>query len=103
MFCTKKRIAVTPEQLAASLIVWLRVMPKYVWREFEKYQLAAREKRQGDRPDVERAVAEHLAGTIRQSAPRNSSAILQRDRRERNPAPDAAIKAFRGAGVFRGP
>jgi hypothetical protein len=54
-------IVVTREKLATAMTVWLRVMPKRIWRELEKHNLLALQKRQGNRPDVERAVAEHLA------------------------------------------
>ena len=57
-----KRIAVTVEDLAKAMTVWLRVMPKRIWQELESHHLLARSKRQGTKPDVQRAVAEHLAG-----------------------------------------
>ncbi len=57
----EKRITVATAELATAMTVWLRVMPKRIWRELEVHHLAAKEKRQGERPDAERAVAEHLA------------------------------------------
>ena len=56
-----RRIIVTAAELTAAMTVWLRVMPKRIWRELEQYHLAAKEKRQGEKPDVEKAVSEHLA------------------------------------------
>lgn len=54
------RITVTAAQLATAMTVWLRVMPKRIWRELEAHHLVAKQKRQGPKPDAERAVAEHL-------------------------------------------
>jgi hypothetical protein len=64
MFYMDKRIAVTPAELAKAVAVWLRVMPRHVWRAFEKYQLASLDKRQmpDEAPKVHAAVAEHIAG-----------------------------------------
>jgi hypothetical protein len=58
------RITVTPAELARAIRVWLRVMPKPVWRALERYQVAALDKRtdpEGE-PQVHAAVAEHIAG-----------------------------------------
>lgn len=59
-----KRIAVTPAELARALRVWLRIMPKHVWRALEKYQVAAAQKRQDldEAPQVHAAVADHIVG-----------------------------------------
>ena len=58
-----KRIAVTREALTKAIFVWLRIMPKRIWRELEKYELAAKDKRQDPnrKPDVHGALAEHIA------------------------------------------
>ncbi|HEX8381489.1 MAG TPA: hypothetical protein VF619_13185 [Allosphingosinicella sp.] len=60
----EERIIVTRTELAGAVRVWLRVMPKPVWRALEKYQIAALEKRQDpeEEPKVHAAVAEHIAG-----------------------------------------
>lgn len=57
-----KRITVTPAELARAIRVWLRVMPRHIWRALEKYQIAALEKRQDpdEEPPVHRAVADHI-------------------------------------------
>jgi hypothetical protein len=57
-----KRIAVSSAELARAIRVWLRVMPKPIWRALEKYQVAALEKRQDpdDEPPVHAAVADHI-------------------------------------------
>lgn len=52
----------TRGELATAIGIWLKVMPKRIWRELEKHNLLALEKRQGPRPEVEKAVAERLAG-----------------------------------------
>lgn len=63
------RIAVTSAELSRAIRVWLRVMPKPVWRSFEKYQLAALDKRQDpdSEPQVHSAVAEHIAEHLRRA------------------------------------
>ena len=60
----EERITVTRAELAGAVRVWLRVMPKHIWRALEKYQIAALEKRQDpeEEPKVHAAVAEHIAG-----------------------------------------
>jgi hypothetical protein len=68
MFAMDKRIRVTREALVSALRVWLRVMPKRIWRELEKHQIAALDKRQGDEPPVRTAVAEHLADKFEQAS-----------------------------------
>ena len=57
------RITVTPAELARAIRVWLRVMPKHIWRALERYQIAALDKRQApdEAPPVHAAVAEHIA------------------------------------------
>ena len=59
-----KRITVTPAELSRAVRVWLRVMPKPVWRALEKYQLAALDKRHDpdEAPQVHAAVADHIVG-----------------------------------------
>jgi hypothetical protein len=61
-----KRITVTSAELARAIRVWLRVMPKHIWRALEKYQVAALEKRHdpNEEPQVHAAVAEHIAGHV---------------------------------------
>jgi hypothetical protein len=61
-----ERITVTPAELAQAIRVWLRTMPKHVWRAFRKYELAALEKRQNpdEEPQVHAAVADHIAGHV---------------------------------------
>jgi hypothetical protein len=56
------RIAVTPAELGRAIRVWLRVMPKHIWRALEKYQVAALEKRHDpdQAPQVHAAVADHI-------------------------------------------
>lgn len=63
LFSMAERITVTPAELAQAIRVWLRIMPKPVWRALEKYQIAAIEKRQDPdgEPPVHGAVAEHIA------------------------------------------
>jgi hypothetical protein len=58
-----ERIPVGPAELARAIRVWLRVMPKPIWRALEKYQLAALEKRHDpdEEPQVHAALAEHIA------------------------------------------
>ena len=67
MFLMPDRINVSPRELAAAMKVWLRVMPTRIWRQLEAFHLAAEKKRQGERPDVEGAVAEYLAGKFDQA------------------------------------
>lgn len=64
-----KRIAVTPAEVAQAIRVWLRVMPRPIWRALEKYELAALEKRQDpdEAPQVHGAVAEHIADHFRRA------------------------------------
>ncbi|HYI41624.1 MAG TPA: hypothetical protein VE053_15050 [Allosphingosinicella sp.] len=63
------RIAVTSAELARAIRVWLRVMPKPIWRALEKYQLATLEKRQDhdSEPQVHGAVADHIAEHLRRA------------------------------------
>ena len=64
MFWMDKRIAVTSAELGRAIRVWLRVMPKPIWRALEKYQLAALDKRHNpdEQPQVHAAVADHIVG-----------------------------------------
>jgi hypothetical protein len=59
-----KRIAVTSAELGRAIRVWLRIMPKHVWRALEKYQVAALEKQHdpAEAPQVHAAVADHIVG-----------------------------------------
>jgi hypothetical protein len=61
-----KRIAVTSAELGRAIRVWLRVMPKPVWRALEAYQLAALDKRHDpdEAPPVHGAVADHIVGQM---------------------------------------
>ena len=61
------RINVSPRELATAMTVWLRVMPTRIWRAYENYQLARQQKRHVEDPEVERAVAEYLAGKFDQA------------------------------------
>jgi hypothetical protein len=58
----ENRVAVTPAELGRAIRVWLRVMPKHIWRALEKYQVAALEKRHDpdEAPQVHAAVADHI-------------------------------------------
>jgi hypothetical protein len=71
MFCICShmdgRITVTPRELATAMTVWLRVMPTRIWRAYENYQMARQQKRHVENPEVERAVAEYLAGKFDQA------------------------------------
>ena len=49
------------------MTVWLRVMPTRIWRAYENYQLARQHKRHVENPEVERAVAEYIAGKFDQA------------------------------------
>jgi hypothetical protein len=61
-----KRIAVTPAELTRAIRVWLRIMPKHVWRALEKYQLASLEKRHDpdEAPLVHAAVADPIVDQL---------------------------------------
>ncbi len=61
-----KRIAVTPAELGRAIRVWLRVMPKPVWRALQQYELAALDKRHNpdEAPKVHAAVADHIVGQL---------------------------------------
>lgn len=69
MFCSMSRITVTPEKLVTSLLVWLRMAPKRIWRKSEEYERL----REGKRHDPEQApdphgeLAEYLAERFQQS------------------------------------
>jgi hypothetical protein len=69
LFSMENRITVTPAEAARAIRVWLRVMPKHIWRALEKYQLAALEKRQDPdgEPQVHGAVADHIAGHLQRA------------------------------------
>ena len=56
-----RRTVVTRHELARAIAVWLTVMPKHIWKDLENYYLLAEQKRQEARPQVEEAVADHLA------------------------------------------
>lgn len=55
------RVTVPPDALADAIAVWLKVMPKSLWSDLEAHYIASQQKRQGERPMIERAVAEYLA------------------------------------------
>lgn len=66
MFQMDKRIPVTAAELGRAIRVWLRVMPKHIWRALEKYQIAALDKRQrqDEEPPVHGAVADHIVAQL---------------------------------------
>ena len=66
MFRMPERIVVTPAELGRAVRVWLKVMPKHVWRALQKYELAALEKRQDpdEEPQVHAAVADHVVDQL---------------------------------------
>lgn len=74
------RTIVTKAQLASAIAVYLTVMPKRIWREFEKFKLAELERRQGERPKVEREVAEHIAQKLAEADWQVSRKALPLDR-----------------------
>jgi hypothetical protein len=57
------RVVVTREKLKNALLIWLRVMPKHVWRQFEAYERKAAEKRQmpEDEPKAREEMADYIA------------------------------------------
>jgi hypothetical protein len=65
-----ERITVTPRELVAAVRVWLRTMPRRIWRELERYEVAAKEKRQDpdEAPQVHSAVADHIARQLHGAA-----------------------------------
>lgn len=69
MFCNMKRITVTRNELERAIRVWLRVMPKRVWRKYEAYERLAAEKRAGDedRPQAREEMASYIAGKFAQA------------------------------------
>jgi hypothetical protein len=80
MFRRMKRVVVTPEQLSTALLIWLRVMPKHVWRRYEAFERKQAEKRHSaeDEPKAREEIADYLAGRFSKSgweithdAPRN--------------------------------
>jgi hypothetical protein len=64
-----KRITVTPEKLRQAILIWLRVMPKHVWRRYEAYERLAAAKRhsEADEPKAREEIAEYLAGRFGQA------------------------------------
>lgn len=58
-----KRIIVSPQQLAQSILIWIRVAPSRIWRKSEAYERLKAEKRHDPReaPDPHRDLAEYLA------------------------------------------
>lgn len=58
------RITVTPEKLKRAILIWLRVMPKHVWRRYEDYERKAADKRHlpEDEPNARGELADYLAG-----------------------------------------
>jgi hypothetical protein len=57
------RITVTPDKLKLAFRIWLRVMPKHVWRRFEAYERKMADKRHlpEDEPDARGELADYLA------------------------------------------
>ncbi len=69
MFMAMKRITVTPEKLVTSLIVWLRIAPKRIWRKSEAFERRKAEKRHTleEAPDPCSELAGYLAERFEQS------------------------------------
>jgi hypothetical protein len=69
MFIPMRRITVTPEKLVTSLIVWLRIAPKRIWRKSEEYERRRAEKRHSsaEAPDPHGELADYLAERFQQS------------------------------------
>ena len=69
MFSRMKRIIVTQEELARAVLVWLRVMPKRVWRRYEAYErlVAAKRHTIEDEPRAREEVADFVAEKVRQA------------------------------------
>lgn len=63
------RITVTPEKLRTAILIWLRVMPKHVWRRYEAYERKAAEKRhsEADEPKAREEIAEYLSARFAQA------------------------------------
>lgn len=61
---SEEHIIVSTADLEKAMSVWLVRMPKAIWRELEKHELLALQKRQGPRPDVHRSVAAYIAGRM---------------------------------------
>jgi hypothetical protein len=59
---------VAPDDLQAALLVWLRRCPKRIWRGFEEYEAARKEKREDpdNKPDPQRRLSEYLAARFEQ-------------------------------------
>ena len=64
-----KRIIVTQEELARAILVWLRVMPKRVWRKYEAYErlVAAKRHSVDDEPQAREEIADYVAEKFRQA------------------------------------
>jgi|GEM_PF-4242170 len=58
------RIVVTHDKLKIALRIWLRVMPKHVWRRYEDYERKMAGKRHSpeDEPNARGEMADYLAG-----------------------------------------
>ena len=58
-----RRVVATREQLKMALLIWLRRMPKHVWRRFEAYERKAAEKRHmpEDEPKPREEIADYIA------------------------------------------
>jgi hypothetical protein len=54
-----RRVVVTRDKLKLALQIWLRVMPKHVWRRFEAYERKMAEKRH--MPEDEPKAREEIA------------------------------------------
>lgn len=68
MFCSM-RVVVTPEKLATSLLIWLRLAPKRIWRKSEEHERLQAAKRHNpeDVPDAHSELAEYLAVRFEQA------------------------------------
>lgn len=64
-----ERITVSEKELATAVMVWLRVMPKHVWRKYEAYERLAAQKRQTaeDEPQAREAIAFYIAHKFAQA------------------------------------
>ena len=64
-----KRITVSQKELATAVLVWLRVMPKHVWRKYEAYErlVAAKRHRIEDEPRAREEIASYIAAKLNQA------------------------------------
>lgn len=69
MFSLMKRITVTQDELARAILVWLRVMPKRVWRKYEAYERLVAQKRHTieDEPQAREEIASYVTEKFQQA------------------------------------